>query len=281
MTVNGTEYAIRPGRVSLVLPGAEVRYRYRGPSPHLYVPLRLGSDGAPRTVPVVQHAGPDLTLLTTALQRALAAWPNTPARAAAEVWAARPVAGLPARPSEGAEHAGRSSGGRSRRGPHRGAAGSATDRTGDRGGSRSLPQPPDVAPPRREGGDGRRLYPGPANGTGPPLPAGHHALRPRRRLIGRHSGPTGVQQGLSPRTRNVSAQHPCRPAHVAPLPRPVSGPPRHRRGCPQDPPGALPLRRQPFRIPRRPRSAPRLELSNGPTCRLHGRPRGSAGVDTG
>ncbi|WP_314242089.1 hypothetical protein [Streptomyces sp. DSM 40907] len=37
---------------------------------------------------MVQDAGPDLALLTTQLQQALAAWPNTPARAAAEVWAA-------------------------------------------------------------------------------------------------------------------------------------------------------------------------------------------------
>ncbi|MCJ1676656.1 helix-turn-helix transcriptional regulator [Streptomyces sp. APSN-46.1] len=88
LTVNGTGYAIRPGRVSLVPPGAEVRYRYRGRSPHLYVHLRLGSGGTPRNVPMVQDAGPDLALLTAQLQQALAAWPNTPSRAAAEVWAA-------------------------------------------------------------------------------------------------------------------------------------------------------------------------------------------------
>ncbi len=88
MTVNGTEYIIRPGRVSLVPPGAEVRYRYRGRSSHLYVHLRLGSGGTPRSIPGVQHAGPDLALLTTPLQQALAAWPNAPVRAAAEVWAA-------------------------------------------------------------------------------------------------------------------------------------------------------------------------------------------------
>ncbi|WP_324617222.1 helix-turn-helix transcriptional regulator [Streptomyces sp. NRRL F-2580] len=86
--MNGTEYIIRPGRVSLVPPGAEVRYRYRGRSSHLYVHLRLGSGGTPRSIPGVQHAGPDLALLTTPLQQALAAWPNAPVRAAAEVWAA-------------------------------------------------------------------------------------------------------------------------------------------------------------------------------------------------
>ncbi|WP_330328909.1 AraC family transcriptional regulator [Streptomyces sp. NBC_00536] len=88
VTVDGTEYAIRPGRVSLVPPGAEVRYRYRGRSSHLYVHLHLGSGGTPRSIPVIQHVGPELTWLTAQLRQALAAWPNTPARAAAEVWAA-------------------------------------------------------------------------------------------------------------------------------------------------------------------------------------------------
>ncbi|MCX5130472.1 hypothetical protein [Streptomyces sp. NBC_00347] len=77
LTVNGTEHAIRPGWVSLVPPGAEVRYRYRGRSPHLYVHLRLGSGGTPHHVAMVQRAGADLALLTVQLQQAPAAWPNT------------------------------------------------------------------------------------------------------------------------------------------------------------------------------------------------------------
>ncbi|MEV0531421.1 helix-turn-helix transcriptional regulator [Kitasatospora sp. NPDC050463] len=88
LTVDGTEHAIRPGRVSLVPPGAEVRYRYRGRSQHLYVHLRLGAGGAPTSIPVIQQAGPELALLTAQLQQALASWPHTPARAVAEVWGA-------------------------------------------------------------------------------------------------------------------------------------------------------------------------------------------------
>lgn len=86
LTVNGTEHAIRPGLVSLVPPGSEVRYRYRGRSQHLH--LRLGSGGTARNIQVVQDAGPELAVLTSQLRQAMAAWPNTPARAAAEVWAA-------------------------------------------------------------------------------------------------------------------------------------------------------------------------------------------------
>ncbi|MFF1510426.1 helix-turn-helix domain-containing protein [Streptomyces sp. NPDC058326] len=88
LTVDGTEHAIRPGRVSLVPPGTEVRYRYRGRSEHLYVHLRLGSAGTPQSVPVIQHTGPERDLLGGQLEQALAAWPNSPARATAEVWAA-------------------------------------------------------------------------------------------------------------------------------------------------------------------------------------------------
>ncbi|OLE25388.1 MAG: AraC family transcriptional regulator [Catenulispora sp. 13_1_20CM_3_70_7] len=88
LTVGGTEHAIRPGRVSLIPPGTDVCYRYRGRSEHLYVHLRLRSAGQAQSVPVIQDAGSELSLLTVQLRQALAAWPNTPARAAAEVWAA-------------------------------------------------------------------------------------------------------------------------------------------------------------------------------------------------
>lgn len=88
LTVDGNEHAIRPGRVSLVPPGAQMRYRYRGRSEHLYVHLRLRSSGQLRTVPLIQEAGSELPALTAQLQQALAAWPHTPARASAEVWSA-------------------------------------------------------------------------------------------------------------------------------------------------------------------------------------------------
>jgi AraC-like DNA-binding protein len=88
LTVNGTEHAIRPGRVSLIPPGTIVRYRYRGRSEHLYVHLRLGSSGSSLSVPVIQDCGVELSALTGQLRQALSAWPHSPARATAEVWAA-------------------------------------------------------------------------------------------------------------------------------------------------------------------------------------------------
>lgn len=88
LTVEETAHAIRPGRVSLVPPGTTVRYRYRGRSEHLYVHLRLGTAGPPLSVPVMQDTGAQFPLLTAQLRQALSAWPHSPARARAEVWAA-------------------------------------------------------------------------------------------------------------------------------------------------------------------------------------------------
>ncbi len=88
LTVGGTPHTVRPGRISLVPPATTVRYRYRGRSEHLYAHLRLPVGGAPRSVPVMQDAGPELPALSALMLQAVAAWPSTPVRAAAEVWAA-------------------------------------------------------------------------------------------------------------------------------------------------------------------------------------------------
>ncbi len=88
LRVDGTGHAIRPGRVSLIPPGTQARYTYRGRSQHLYVHLRLASTGTPLSLPLIQHAGAELASLTAQLRQALAVWPSAPARATAEVWAA-------------------------------------------------------------------------------------------------------------------------------------------------------------------------------------------------
>lgn len=86
LTVDGSVHPIRPGRVSLVPPGTTVRYRYRGRSEHLFAHLRITPAGPPRTVPVVQDAGPELPSLTDLLLRAVAAAPSEPDRTRAEIW---------------------------------------------------------------------------------------------------------------------------------------------------------------------------------------------------
>ncbi|MFJ4688432.1 helix-turn-helix domain-containing protein [Streptomyces sp. NPDC091377] len=92
LTVDGTLYAIRPGRVSLVPPGAKVRFRYPGRCEHFYVhfaPVAAsvgGSEGGAVTVPLMQDAGAEAPALTGLLRSAAAVASRNPARAAAEVW---------------------------------------------------------------------------------------------------------------------------------------------------------------------------------------------------
>lgn len=86
LTVGGTRHAIRPGRISLIPPDTEARFRYRGPSEHFYVHFRLAGAGAAHEVPVMRDAGPARAPVAEALRRAVAAQPQAPARAAAELW---------------------------------------------------------------------------------------------------------------------------------------------------------------------------------------------------
>lgn len=88
LRVDGAPHAIRPGYVSLVPPGAEVRYRYRGRSEHLYAHLRLPGEGAAVGLPVVQDAGALTPELSELLLQAIASAPRSPRRADAEVWSA-------------------------------------------------------------------------------------------------------------------------------------------------------------------------------------------------
>lgn len=88
LVVDGVPYAIRPGSVSLVPPGAQTVFRYRGPSEHLYAHLRLVDEGSQQVIPVMQAAGAETPALTAHLQEALAASAQAPPRAVAEVWAA-------------------------------------------------------------------------------------------------------------------------------------------------------------------------------------------------
>ncbi|WP_112134620.1 helix-turn-helix domain-containing protein [Glycomyces dulcitolivorans] len=85
LEVGGTLHPIRPGHVSLIPADAEVHYRYRGPSEHLYFHLRLADRGAAQTFPLMQDAGPAVPVLDAMLRQAITA--ASPARANAEVWA--------------------------------------------------------------------------------------------------------------------------------------------------------------------------------------------------
>jgi AraC family transcriptional regulator len=103
LEVDGTAHRIKPGRVSLIPAATGVYYRYRGRSEHLYVHLRPSMRGASHTLPLIQDAGAEAPALAEMLRRAISAFNDSPAQAAAEVWAAlwRTVRLQPTGPGEG------------------------------------------------------------------------------------------------------------------------------------------------------------------------------------
>ncbi|MFI6481090.1 helix-turn-helix domain-containing protein [Nonomuraea sp. NPDC050663] len=83
LVVGGAEHLIRPGRLSLIPPGAEVHYHYTGRSQHLYAHFRLPGAQERRTVPVMRDTGDHAPAIAAALRTAVTAGP---ARMSAEVW---------------------------------------------------------------------------------------------------------------------------------------------------------------------------------------------------
>lgn len=101
LVIDGVRHELRPGVVSLIPAGAQVEYRYRGRSQHLYAHVRPSESGVPQRIPVVQDAGAELPMLSGLLERAVVAWPQHPSRAVAEVWTALwRVAGLGAQANQ-------------------------------------------------------------------------------------------------------------------------------------------------------------------------------------
>ena len=86
LEIGGAVHPIRPGYVSLIPADAEVLYRYRGPSEHLYIHARLADRGELHQVPIMQDAGAAAAVFDGMLRNAITAAAATPARANAEIW---------------------------------------------------------------------------------------------------------------------------------------------------------------------------------------------------
>ena len=107
LTLNGRTYPVRPGFVSLVPPGVQVEFAYRGRSEHLFAHFRTSTAGDPVLVPVVQDAGVSASVLSDLMSSAIEASPGGSTRVAAEIWTALwRVAQLPDRAEDvaGREH---------------------------------------------------------------------------------------------------------------------------------------------------------------------------------
>ncbi|QGN33921.1 AraC family transcriptional regulator [Microlunatus sp. Gsoil 973] len=93
LQVDGLSLRVAPGTVSLVPPAADIRYRYQGPSTHLYAHLRArggysrSEESGPLTrLEVLMSPGAELPTITDLMESAVAAAPVRPVRTRADVW---------------------------------------------------------------------------------------------------------------------------------------------------------------------------------------------------
>jgi AraC-like DNA-binding protein len=98
LEVDEIGYVITPGSVSLVPPGALIRYRYEGPSTHLYAHLRVDSArttdrreraaGAVWPLHLIMYPGSELPVITDLMESAVGSAATRPERTRADVWLA-------------------------------------------------------------------------------------------------------------------------------------------------------------------------------------------------
>jgi AraC-like DNA-binding protein len=90
LEVDGLAYPITPGSVSLVPPASLIRYRYQGPSTHLYAHLRTRAapvgDAAAWPLHLIMYPGPELAVITDLMESAVDSAASRPERTRADVW---------------------------------------------------------------------------------------------------------------------------------------------------------------------------------------------------
>lgn len=102
LVLDGVPHRLRPGSVSLVAPGVDIRYDYEGPSEHVYAHLGLDESGVTRTVRAVQDAGRQTPLLTDLMLQVVTALTVDPVQASSQAWAVlHRIAALSAAPTAG------------------------------------------------------------------------------------------------------------------------------------------------------------------------------------
>lgn len=87
LEVDGRSYQVAPGTVSLVPPAADIRYRYQGPSTHLYAHLRVfGRNPTQGRLQLIMSPGAELPVITDLMESAVAAAAFRPERTRADLW---------------------------------------------------------------------------------------------------------------------------------------------------------------------------------------------------
>jgi AraC family transcriptional regulator len=86
LSIDGREFEIRPGRVSVTPPNARILYRFNGESWHAFAHFRLLARGDMVPIPVIQDLGDAYNPLAKALDEAAGWLPSMPCRASVRLW---------------------------------------------------------------------------------------------------------------------------------------------------------------------------------------------------
>jgi|UniRef100_UPI00404B2441 AraC family transcriptional regulator len=86
LSIDGREFEIRPGRVSVTPPNARIVYQFKGESWHAFAHFRLLARGDMVPMPVIQDLGDDYDPLAKAMDEAAGWLPSMPCRASVRLW---------------------------------------------------------------------------------------------------------------------------------------------------------------------------------------------------
>ena len=87
LSVNGVNYQIVPGAVSIVPPWSEMSFRFRAPSYHISAFFTYDTSAhRTTTMPVVAYLGEEFTRVCDGLEKAKAFFPLFPLRAEVKLW---------------------------------------------------------------------------------------------------------------------------------------------------------------------------------------------------
>lgn len=86
LLIDGREFELQPGRVSVTPPNAKIVYRFKGESWHAFAHFRLPSRGDLVPMPVLQDLGEGYGKLAKALDEAAGWLPSMPCRSSVRLW---------------------------------------------------------------------------------------------------------------------------------------------------------------------------------------------------
>jgi AraC-like DNA-binding protein len=84
--IDGRDFAIRPGWVSVTPPNAKIVYWFRGESRHIFAHFRLPEGGDLVAMPVMQDVGDAFDSLRSGMEQAAGWLPSQPRRASVRLW---------------------------------------------------------------------------------------------------------------------------------------------------------------------------------------------------